>query len=117
MPMISPMLRSVVLVFGVAVVAGTLLAFAFRGQDDRTAILISAVLAIVVQLTAFALGRRVGRNNVVARMGVGMLMRFLVLVAYGLLAAYAFHLAMAPALISLFVFFFVTTLVEPLLIK
>jgi hypothetical protein len=116
MAMTNPMLRSAGLVLGVAIVAGTLLAFAFRAPGDRSAILVSAVLAAVVQLTVFAIGRRLG-TNVVARIGVGMLMRFFVLVAYGLLAVYAFDIAIAPALISLFVFFFVTTLVEPLLIK
>jgi hypothetical protein len=113
----SVMARTVVLIVGVAVVAGSLLAFVFRAPGDRTAILVSALVASAVQLAAFAIGHRVGQGNVMARMGAGMLLRFLTLVGYALAVAFVIKLPLAPALISLAVFYFLSTLLEPLLIK
>jgi hypothetical protein len=49
--------------------------------------------------------------------GVGVLLRFVVLAAYALVGAKALGLPLAPALISLVAFFFVTSLVEPVLLK
>jgi hypothetical protein len=48
---------------------------------------------------------------------MGMGLRFLTLAVYALLVVKALGLAQAPALLSLAGFFFVTTLVEPLLLK
>jgi hypothetical protein len=50
-------------------------------------------------------------------MGAGMLLRFLTLVGYALAVAFVIKLPLAPALISLAVFYFLSTLLEPLLIK
>ena len=52
-----------------------------------------------------------------ARMGVGALLRLLTLVVYALLAAKVFTMPLVAALISLAAFFFLSTLIEPLLIK
>jgi hypothetical protein len=109
--------RYAVATFGVVLVVGALLSLAFRGPGDLVAIWLSAALAIVVQLVAFPLGRAAGPNNVMARMGTGAILRLLTVVVYAILAAKVFELSMVPALVSLAAFFFLSTLIEPLLIK
>ena len=109
--------RYAVAVLGVLVVGGFLLSLGFHGPEDAPAIWISAGVALVVQLGAAMLGGAIGKTNVQARMGAGALIRFLTLIAYALLVAFVFRLPLTAALVSLAVFFFVTTLIEPLLIK
>jgi hypothetical protein len=102
---------------GVIVVVGALLALAFHGPGEVMAIGISGLLALGVQFAAFFIGRLAGPNNLMARMGTGALLRFLTLVVYALLAAKVFMIPLVAALISLAAFFFLSTLIEPLLIK
>ena len=102
---------------GVILVVGGLLALAFHGPGDVAAIGISGILALCVQLAAFVLGRATGPSNLMARMGVGALLRLLTLVVYALLAAKVFTMPLVAALVSLAAFFFLSTLIEPLLIK
>jgi hypothetical protein len=109
--------RYVLAIVAVVVIAGALLSLVFRGPGGMLAVWISAAVALVVQLAAFAAGRTIGRGNLVAKMGTGALLRFLALVVYALLTATVLHLSLAPALISIATFFFLTTLVEPLLIR
>ena len=110
--------RYAAVVVGIVLVAGALLALGFRSPTDRTAIGLSAMVAVVVQLGAGVVsGLPLMRANVMARMGAGALVRLVALVAYGLIVIEATSLPAVSALISLFVFFFLTTLVEPLLIK
>ena len=110
--------KQALLMAGVVLVVGGLLAAIFRGPGDLQAIGISGAVALVVQTAAFSLSRVVGAgNNVSARMGLGALMRFFALAIYAMLVMYAFHLPATAALISLAAFFFVSTLIEPLLIK
>jgi hypothetical protein len=109
--------RHAALTIGVVLVVGALLSFVFRGPGDVRAIWISGVVAVVVQLAAFSLSRIAGAANLMARMGAGMLIRFLALVAYALLVAFVLRIPTAAALVSLAAFFFLSTLIEPLLIK
>jgi len=109
--------RQTLLLVGVVVVTGVLLSLVFRSAGDATAIWASAIVAIVVQLAAFAFAGSVGKANLMARMGAGALLRFLALIAYALLVAFAIKLPLTAALVSLAVFFFVSTLIEPLLLK
>jgi len=103
---------------GVVLPVGALLMLAFHGPGDTTAIWVSAAVAVVVQLTAFALARLVGRGgNIMARMGSGALVRFVAVIAYALIVGLVVRLPVVAALLSLFVFFFLSTLLEPLLIK
>ena len=102
---------------GVVLVVGALLSLAFRGPGDAGAIWLSAAIAVAVQLAVFALARLVGANNLMARMGTGALLRLLTVVVYGILAAKVIGLPLVAALISLAVFLFLSTLIEPLLIK
>ena len=98
-------------------VSAVLLAFPFHGPADHRAILTSAILAFVVQLAAFAAVGLASPANIIAGWGIGILIRFVVLVAYALLVVQTVGLAPAAALISLATFFFLCTLVEPLLLR
>lgn len=110
--------RQALLLVGIVLVAGALLQFVFRGPGDRTAIWTSGVVAIVLQMIAFSLGRVVGgAGSLAARMGIGALVRFLGLLIYALLVIFVFKTPAMAALISLAVFFFLSTVIEPLLIK
>ena len=98
-------------------VAGWLLTLAFPTAGDRHAIVVSAIVAYVVQLVSFAIARAWSASNVVAGWGMGMLIRFLVLAIYALLSARVLGLPVAAALVSLAAFFFISTLIEPVLLK
>jgi len=114
----SIMARQATLTVGVVIVAGVLLSLAFRGPDDASAVWLSGVVAIAVQLAAFSLSRVVGvGNNITARMGAGALLRLLALVAYALVVVLVLKLPAVAALVSLATFFFLSTVIEPLLIK
>ena len=97
--------------------AGWLLTLAFPTAADLGAIVTSAWIAVGVQLVAFAIARLTLRQNVIAGWGLGALLRFLVFVVYGLVLVKALGLPMSAALVSLAVFFFLSTLVEPLLLN
>ena len=77
----------------------------------------SAVVALVVQVSAFAIATAMQPTNVMAGWGAGMLLRFASLAMYGLLVVKAMGLVLGPALLSLAGFFFVTTLLEPVFLK
>jgi hypothetical protein len=99
-------------------VAGALLSLAFRGPGDAAAIWVSAAVALAVQLAASSLGRIAGaNNNVMARMGTGAILRLVTVVAYAIIAAKVLTFPLMAALVSLAAFFFLSTLIEPLLIK
>lgn len=98
-------------------ISAVALSLAFDGPTERRAILVSAALAFVVQLAAFAVIGLASAGNVMTGWGIGVLLRFLVLVAYAFLVVQSIGLAPAAALISLATFFFLCTLVEPLLLR
>jgi hypothetical protein len=93
---------------------GTLIA---PGAGAFRAIWISAAVAIVVQAVGFALALKMAPVNVFMGWGAAVALRVLALVAYALFGVKFGGLPAAPALISLVVFFFVTTLVEPVMLK
>jgi hypothetical protein len=74
-------------------------------------------VAVVLQLAAFAVGRVAGQAGLMARMGAGALVRFFGLVAYALVALLGLKLPAVAALVSLATFLFLSTLLDPLLIK
>jgi hypothetical protein len=96
---------------------GGILTFAFRGPGDRPAVWVSAGVAVILQLVAFAVARTAGHAGLMARMGAGALVRFLGLVVYALLVALAFKLPPVSALVSLAAFLFVSSVLEPILIR
>ena len=80
---------------------------------ERRAVLVSAVVALAVQLVAFALARLMaGRGSAIAGWGVGALICFAALVVYGFVSR-ALGLPSNAALLSLATFFFLTELIEP----
>lgn len=85
--------------------------------EARRAIAISAALALLVQAATFAIARGMAGRNVIAGWGLGSLLRLTVLVVFALVVAPRFGLPSAPATVSLALFLFVTTLVEPLFLK
>jgi hypothetical protein len=102
---------------GLIAIAGCALLLVFRDAAGHRALAISAGVALVAQVAAFAivwLGR--GRY-VMAAWALGMLVRFIVLGAYGLLGVRAWGLAPTAALLSLVVFFVVSTFAEPWLLR
>jgi hypothetical protein len=109
--------RYVAATVGLVLLVGALLSLLFRGPGDAAAIWLSAGVCIAVQLAASSLGRLAGHNNVMARMGIGAILRLLTLVVYALLVAKLLMLPLTAALVSIAAFFFLTTLIEPLLIK
>lgn len=97
--------------------AGWVLSLVFPGPDARHAIAVSAVVAFVVQLLAFTIVRLTAEKNVIAGWGVGAVLRFLVFAVYVLVIVKAFGLASTEAMISMAVFLFASTLVEPLFLR
>jgi hypothetical protein len=100
----------------IAVVAW-MLTYAFPTAADRHAIVVSAVVAYVVQLCAFLIARAWAATNVIAGWGLGMLLRFAVLAMYALIGVKVLGVPATSSLVSLAAFFFVSTLLEPVLLK
>lgn len=102
---------------GAVAAAAWLLTLVLGGSGAADAIVISAVVAAVVQLGAFTLTRALLPSNMAAAWGAGALLRFVALVVYGLVAVKVVGLPPVPALVSLFVFFFLSMLLEPLFLR
>lgn len=97
--------------------SGWVIDLVFTGADEHGAIIVSALVAFVVQLIAFGIARAMARTNVMAGWGAGLLIRFVVLAVYALVIVRAFALPSGAALVSMATFFFLSTLIEPLLLK
>ena len=96
---------------------GWLLTLGFPGPRDAAAIRLSAIVAIVVQLVAFAVTKTLARRHLIAGWGAGSLLRFMTLVVYALLAVKVLGVAPVAALVSLATFLFLSTLIEPLFLR
>jgi hypothetical protein len=90
---------------------------AVPGGETRRSVWMSAVVVVIVQALAFSLVRMMQPVNVIAGWGLGMLLRLIALVAFGLFGVKALGLSMQPALLSMAGFFFVSTLIEPVFLK
>ncbi|MEN9508019.1 MAG: hypothetical protein RLZZ621_582 [Gemmatimonadota bacterium] len=77
----------------------------------------SGWLAFVVQLFTFAIARLVARQQVIAAWGLGVLLRFATVGFWAWLGIRALGLDPTPALMSLVVCYFLSTLVEPLFLS
>ena len=96
----------------IAVAAG---AFCLAWDDGATRqlVLVSAVLAFVVQLVAFAVARLLAASgHGIAGWGLGAVFCFVVLVVYGFVCRAA-GLPTSAGMISLATFFFLTEVIEP----
>ncbi len=90
----------------------------FTEPTVRRALGITAVLAFVVQLVAFLVVRAMARRkNVIAGWGIGVLLRFVVLAIFALVAVPRLNLPLSASLLALATFLFVSTLIEPLFLK
>ena len=85
------------------------------GETSR-AIWTSVGVAVVVQVLALLVGRSFGKDRVLVGWGLGALLRLVTVVVYGFAIIPALGLPLAPALLSLVVILFVTTLFEPFLL-
>ena len=100
---------------GIAVV-GTV-AWVFTDGAGRQTVMVSAVLALVVQMTAFAVTRAMKERHLMLGWGLGSLLRFGALVLYAVIVARLWRAPVAPALLSFVGILFVTTVVEPVFLK
>ena len=101
----------------VALAAFALTALVWPSPEGARAVRASAWLAVGVQVVTFAIARLVARQNVVAGWGLGVLLRFATVAMWAFLGVKALELAQVPALLSLVLFFFVSTLIEPLFLN
>ena len=83
---------------------------------EERAIWISAAIAFVVQMLAFGVASVVRRDQIMVGWGLGALMRLVTLSLYALVFVNPLGLPATAALVSLAMFFFLSTLVEPLLL-
>ena len=99
---------------GAIVRAGLFLGLAFRGTEGGIlAVLVSAVVAFVVQMGAFSLARSFARSGqAIAGWGIGAIVCLLTLVVFGVLAGVV-ALPRDAVLLSLATFLFLTELIEP----
>lgn len=94
-----------------------LFGMAFNGPGERQAVMLSAVVVLVVQLVAFVALHLGGRERAMTMWGVGMLLRFATLAVFAFVVVGAFGVPPVAALVSLATFFFVSSLLEPLLLN
>ncbi|HEX5408169.1 MAG TPA: hypothetical protein VFW89_00180 [Gemmatimonadaceae bacterium] len=107
-------LASAVIILAIALVMGLF----FPHAAEQRAIRVSALVAWGVQLFGFLIVKVVrGGATIMAAWGLGVLLRFVVLALYAFVVVKALALPPEAALLSLVAFFFLTTLVEPMLLK
>jgi hypothetical protein len=98
-------------------VGAWIITVAVPGPAVSRAVWTSAAVVVIVQTLAFSLVRLMQPVNVIAGWGLGMMLRLIVLVAFGMFGVKALGLSMQPALLSMAGFFFVSTLIEPVFLK
>ncbi|MBC7674183.1 MAG: hypothetical protein H7247_17330 [Polaromonas sp.] len=111
-----------VMMYGLACVvaiglAGGVFTAVFGTAGERQAVWVSAIVALVVQLLAFALARSmVDGGHGIAGWGLGAVICLVALVVYGF-ASRALGLPSNAAMLSLATYFFLTELIEPPLLN
>jgi hypothetical protein len=98
-------------------VVGMALGIGYDAPLDKRAIMISACIALPLQVATFAGVRSVAREHVMAAWAGGTLIRFIALALYGFIVARALGLPSGAALVSFAAFLFALTLIEPLLLN
>jgi hypothetical protein len=101
----------------ITVIAVVLTRFVWSDADGGRAVTISAWVAAGVQVITFAVAKLVARQQVMAGWGLGVVLRFAVVAAWAFLGIKALGLAPVPALLSLVIFFFVSTVIEPIFLN
>jgi hypothetical protein len=93
-------------------------ALLFTDAAVRHGLAIAAGVAFTIQMIAFQIARLAARKqNVIAGWGIGVALRFIALAIFALVAVPRLGLPLAPALVGLAMFLFVSTLIEPLFLK
>jgi len=93
--------------------AGAVFAAVYSAPTERRAVAVSALVALVVQMVAFAFARLMAdRGNAIAGWALGAVVCFAALIVYGFVCR-SFGLPTNAALLSLATFFFLTELIEP----
>ena len=111
-----------VMLYGLACVvaiglAGGVYTAIYASGPERSAIWISALVALAVQVVAFAIARAmVDAGRGIAGWGLGAVICFVALIVYGF-ASRALGLPSNAALLSLATYFFLTELIEPPLLN
>jgi len=102
-----------------ALIAGVawIMTLVYQSPAASRAVWTSAAVAFAVQVLAFVIVKLSARTNVIAGWGVGAIVRFVVLAVYALVFVKMLGLPSGAALVSLAAFFFLSTLIEPLLLK
>lgn len=102
-----------------ALTAGTaaIMTIVWSTPAEEHAIWLSAAIAFVVQMLAFGVASVVKRDQAILGWGLGAIMRLITLSVYALVFVKALGLPATAALVSLATFFFLSTLVEPLLLE
>ena len=99
-------------VVAIGLAAGVFVAI-YPAPLARQAVLVSGVVALVVQVLAFAIAKMLAaKGNVIAGWGMGAVICFATLIVYGFVCR-ALGLPTDAALLSLATFFFLTELIEP----
>lgn len=93
------------------------IAWAFTGPAGRQAVLVSASLAVAVQMIAFAIARLMQPRHLLLGWGLGSVLRLVTLVLYALVVARLWRAPMTPALLSFAACLFATTVVEPVFLR
>ncbi len=97
--------------------AGVVLALVWGAPLDRRAVLVAAVVALAVQVIAFAIARLLAAGgNGVAGWALGATICLVVLVLFGFVSR-GLGLPSNVAMLSLATFFFLTELIEPPLLN
>lgn len=89
----------------------------YTDPPGRGALMAAAAVALATQAVAWVILQTMGRRQVIAAWGLGAVLRVLVLVVFALVAPRSLGLPLEPAALSLALFLFLTTLVEPLFLK
>lgn len=97
----------------IAVLAVLLTTFVWSDEASTRAVWLSAAMSAAVQVVTFASAARAGRLHVMTAWGVGVLLRMAVVALWAFVGVPALSLSMTPALLSLVIFLFVSTLIEP----
>jgi hypothetical protein len=97
--------------------AGGVFTAVYGSGPDRSAIWLSAVVALVVQVVAFAIARLLADGgHGIAGWGIGAVICVIALVVFGFVSR-ALGLPSNAALLSLATYFFLTELIEPPLLN
>lgn len=106
-----------VIVITIVALIGWLLTLAFPGPRNLTAVGLSGIVVVVVQLASFGMTKLLAPKGLFLGWGAGALLRLATLVIYSLFVVKVLGLPAVAALISMVVFFFLSTLIEPLLLR